>query len=151
MGLQLRPATFLKRDSNTPFLVKFMQFLKIPNLMSANDCFWNLLFHLDSLFNNLQFCLPILPSLILTLLQSEPVAQWCSVKKVFQQILQENTYSKDAFLMKLQIYSLTLSKKRFWHRCFVNSRTFLIKPFLKNPSDGCFCRKTHSVYLPSMT
>ena len=28
---------------------------------------------------------------------------------------------------------------------------FLIKPFLKNPLDGCFCRNTRSVYFPSTT
>ena len=131
-----------------------MQFLRIPNLKSANDYFWNLFFYLGSLFNNLRFCLPILASL-LTLLQSEAVVRWCSVKKVFQQISQisqENTCSKDAFLMKLQIYSLTSSKKRFRHRCFfVNFGKFLIKPFLKNPSDGCFCINTRSVYFPSTT
>ena len=148
----LRPATLLKRDSSTDVLLFswwFIHFLRIPNLKSANDCFWNLFFHLDSLFNNLRFCLPNLSSLLLTLLQSEAVVRWCSVKKVFQQILQisqENTCSKDAFLMKLQIYILTLSKQRFRHRCFfVNSGKFLIKPFLKNPSDGCFCRNTRSV------
>ena len=132
-----------------------MQFLRIPNLKSANDCFWNLFFHLDSLFNNLRFCLPILPSLLLILLQSEAVVRWCSAKKVFQQISQisqENTCSKDAFLMKPQICSLTLSKKRFRHRCFfVNSGKFLIKPFIKNPSEGCLSRNTRSAYFPSTT
>ena len=71
-------------------------------------------------------------------------------EKGVSQISQESTCSKDTFLMKLQIYSLTLSKKRFRHRCFfVNSGKFLIKPFLKNPSDGCFCINTHSVYFPN--
>ena len=62
----------------------------------------------SAFFNNLQFCLPILPSLLLILLQSEAVVRWCSAKNfVFQrisQISQENTCSKDAFLMKMQIY-----------------------------------------------
>ena len=91
------------------FLMKFMQFLRIPNLKSASDCFWNLFFHVDSLFNNLRFCLPVPSSLLLTQLQLEAVGRWCSVKKVFQQISQishENTSSKDAFLMKLQIYTV---------------------------------------------
>ena len=48
------------------------------------------------------------------------------------------------------LQSLTLSKKRFRHRCFlVNSAKFLITPFLKNPSDGCFCINTRSVYRPT--
>ena len=132
-----------------------MQFLRIPNLKSVSNCFWNLFFHLDSLFNNLRFSLPILSSLLLTLLQSEAVIWWCSVKKVFQQILQisqESTCSKYTFLIKLQIYSLTFSKKSFQHRCFlVNSGKFLIKPFLKNPSNGCFHRNTCSVCLPRTT
>ena len=115
-----------------------MHFSRIPNLESANDCSWNLFFYLDSLFNNLRFCLPIPPSLLLTLLQLEAVVRWCSVKKMFQQISQisqENTSSKDAFSMKLQIYSVTLSKKRFRHRCFfcefweISHKTFFKEPF----------------------
>ena len=137
------------------FSCEICAILRRPNLKSAKECFWNLFFHLDSIFNNLGFCLPILSSLLLTLLQLESVVRWCFVKKVFQQtsqISQENTCSKDAFLMKLQIYSLTSSKKRFRHRCFfVNFGKFLIKPFLKNPSDGCFCINTRSVYFPSTT
>ena len=43
-------------------------------------------------------------------------------------------------------------KKRFRHRCFlVNSAKFLIKSFLRNPSDGCFCINTPSVYCRTMT
>ena len=58
--------------------------------------------------------------------------------------------------MKLQIYrvpemqSLTLSKKRSRHTCFlVNFAKFLITPFSKNPLDGCFCIDTRSVYCPT--
>ena len=59
-----------------------------------------------------------------------------------------NTCAKVLFLMKLQ----TLSKKRFWNRCFlVNFVKFLIAPFLKNPLDSCFCINTCSVYCPTMT
>ena len=129
-----------------------MQFLRIPNLKSANDCFWNLFFYSGSLFDNLRFCLPILASL-LTLLQSEAVVRWCSVKKVFQQISQisqGNTCPKDAFLKKLQMHSLALPIKGFQHRCFfVSSGKFLVNPFIMNPSDGCFCRNTRFVYFPS--
>ena len=57
-----------------------------PNLKSADGCLWNLLFHLDCPFNNLLFCLPILPSPLKILLQSEAVVRWCSVKKMIQQL-----------------------------------------------------------------
>ena len=44
------------------------------------------------------------------------------------------------------------TKKIFRYRCFlVNSAKFLITPFLKNPSDGCFCINTRSVYFPTTT
>ena len=70
----------------------------------------------------------------------------CSHK--ISQNSQENTCAKDSCLMNLQIYSLTLSKKRFRHRCFlVNSAKFLTK----NPSDVCFCVNTRSVYCATMT
>ena len=50
------------------------------------------------------------------------------------------------------VESLTLSEKRFRHRCFpVNSAKFLITLLLKNPSDGCFCINIRSVYCPTTT
>ena len=46
-----RRATLLKRDSNTDvFLWNLTKFLRTPYLKSANDCFRNLLFHLDCPF-----------------------------------------------------------------------------------------------------
>ena len=43
------------------------------------------------------------------------------------------------------------TKKIFHYRFFlVNSAKFLITTFLKNPSDGCFCITTRSVYFPAM-
>ena len=89
------------------------------------------------LYHNLQFRLPILPSLLilLILLQSEAVVWWCSTKKVFVRILQnsqEKSCTRVYFLKKLQTY-----KKRDSGTCFVNSTKFLITPFLKNPLDGC--------------
>ena len=90
-------------------------------------------------FNNSRFCLLILPSLLLILLESEAVVQWCSVKKVFQQISQisqANTCSKDSILMKLQIYRVQLYQERdsgtdgffceFWE---ISQKTFLKEPF----------------------
>ena len=76
-------------------------------MRSTSDCFWNLFFLLDCPFNNLhfwvklkhyalvcvsnlQFRLPILPSLLLILLQSEAVVPCCSTKKVFLQIPQNS-------------------------------------------------------------
>ena len=66
----------------------------------------------------------------------EPVAQRCSVKMVFLEIsqnLQERTYARVSFLIKLQVWGLrpsTLLKKRLWHRCFpVNFVKFLRTPF----------------------
>ena len=51
-------------------------------------------FYAVLLYHNLQFRLPLLPSLLLILLQSEAVVRCCSAKKVFFQISQnsqENT------------------------------------------------------------
>ena len=40
----------------------------------------------------------------------------------------------------------------FHYRCFlVNSAKFPITPFLKNPSDGCSCIYTRSVYFSTTT
>ena len=89
-------ATLLKRDSNTDVF--------LWNLRNYEDhLIWSLQttasetcsFTWTALFSNLQFSLPILPSLLLILLQPEAVVRSCSVKKVFQQISQishENTY-----------------------------------------------------------
>ena len=59
---------------------------------------------------------------------TESVAQRCSVKKVFLEILQnsqENTCARVSFLIKLQALA------QLWHRCFyVNFAKFLRTPFL---------------------
>ena len=49
MELQtFKPATVLKRDSNTDVYLWILQkFFRKPNLKCANNCFWNLFFHLD--------------------------------------------------------------------------------------------------------
>ena len=61
------------------------------------------------------------------------VVQKCSVKKVFLEISQnshEITCARVSFLIKLQVWSATLLKKRLWHRCFpVNFVKFLRTPF----------------------
>ena len=95
------------------------------------------------LYHNLRFLLPLLPSLLLIVQSSGGVLQ----KKCLQisQNSQENTCAKDSLLMKLQIYSFSLSKKRFRHRFFlVNSAKFFITLFCKEPSDGCVCITTYS-------
>ena len=55
--------------------------------------------------------------------------QRCSVNKVLLEIFQnsqENTFARDSFLIKLQAWTATLFKNRFWHRCFsVNFAKFL--------------------------
>ena len=77
-------------------------------------------------------------------LNTEAVAQRCSVKKVFlenSQNSQENTCARVSFLIKLQASACnfikketqpaTLLKKRLWHRCFpVNYAKFVRIPFL---------------------
>ena len=68
---------------------------------------------------------------------AEAVVQRCSVKKVFLEISQNSQEN---------------TQKIFHYRCFlVNSAKFLITSFLKNPSDGCFCINTRSVYFPITT
>ena len=60
----------------------------------------------------------------------ETVAQRCSVKKVFLEILQnslEKTCARVSFFNKV---AATLLKKRLWHRCFpVNLAKLLRTPF----------------------
>ena len=128
------------------FLVKLTTFLRTPNLRCANDCFWNLFLKPETtwtvLCNNYGF-----------------VCRFClhyhwycyNQKNLFQQIWQisqENTCFKDS----KDLRSLTLSKNRFRHRCFiVNSGKFFIKPFLKSPSDDWFCINSRSVSFPSTT
>ena len=70
-------------------------------------------------------------------LTTEAVAQRCSVKKVFSEILQnsqENNCARAPFLMKVQALGLrpaALLKKRLWYRCFlVNFAKFLRTSFL---------------------
>ena len=87
--------------------------------------------------HNSQFALPVLPSLLLILPESEAVVRSCSARKVFLQILQNSQEN---------------TKKRFRYRFFlVNSAKFLITTFLKRPSNGCFCINTCSVYFPTTT
>ena len=68
-----------------------------------------------------------------TKFELEAVVQRCSVKKLFLEILQnsqENTCARASFLIRLQVASATLLKKRPWHRCFpVNFAEFLRTPF----------------------
>ena len=115
------------------------------NVLSAglplfnNLHFWlKLIYMLQFLYPNLWFRLPILPLLLLILLESEAVVRCCSARKLFLQISQnsqENT--------KKQIRR---------HICFlVNSAKILITSFLKNPSGGCFSINIRSVYYPTMT
>ena len=64
--------------------------------------------------------------------------QRCSVKKMFLEISQnsqESTCSMVFVLIKLQVWSATLLRKRLWHRCFpVNFAKFLRAPLLQNTS-----------------
>ena len=65
---------------------------------------------------------------------TEAIAQRCSAKKVFLEILQnsqENTSARVSFLIKLQASACNFIKKRLWHRCFpVNYAKFLTAPLL---------------------
>ena len=45
-----RSTTLLKETPTQSSSVEFANFLKTANLKSANDCFWNLFFHLDCPF-----------------------------------------------------------------------------------------------------
>ena len=69
---------------------------------------------------------------------TEAVAQRCSVRKGFIEILQisqENAYARASFLIKLQVFCLQFTKNRLWHRCFpVNFAKFLRRRFLQNTS-----------------
>ena len=68
-------------------------------------------------------------------LYSEAVAQTCSVKKVFLEILQnsqESTCARVSFLIKLQALPASLLKKRLWRRCFpLNFAKFLRTSFFR--------------------
>ena len=64
----------------------------------------------------------------------EAVVQWCSVKKMFLELLlnsQENTSTRVSFLIKLQASGVELYfKKRLWHWCFpVSFEKFVKAPF----------------------
>ena len=76
---------------------------------------------------------------------TEAVAQRCSMKKAFLEILQnsqENTCATVYFLIKLQAFCNFIKKETIWHRCFpVNSAKFLRNIFLQNTSGGCFWMK----------
>ena len=172
-----RIATLFKSVSNTGvFQWNLRNFWKhLFWRRSANDCFWNLFKLLqDSLFLitytsglNCYICFRFRTIIYSFICQfslcyycysyhkkqssGDVLQKRCSYK--FRKIHEKNTCAKDSFLIKLQIYRvLTLSKKRFRHRCFlVNSAKFLITLFLKNPSEGCFCKNTRSVCCPTTT
>ena len=56
--------------------------------------------------------------------------------------------SQNKYIWRLQACSLTLSKKRLWHRCFtMNFAKFLRTTFLQNTSGGCF----HSISILLIT
>ena len=100
------------------FRVNFAKFLRTPFLQSTSGRL------------RLQFTI-----YIFTLLNifSEAVAQRCSVKKMFLEILQnskENSCDRVFFLNKVAgLGPATLLKKRLWHRCFpMNFAKFLRTP-----------------------
>ena len=78
---------------------------------------------------------------------AEAVAQRCSVKKVFLEILQnsrENTCARVTSVIKLQ--ACNFIKKRLRHRCFpMNIAKFLRTLILQNISDGCFRQKSEKI------
>ena len=73
---------------------------------------------------------------------TEAVAQRCSVKKVFLEILQnsqEKTCASVSFLIALQ----ASAGCRHWCRIFRNFQKLL---FLQNTSHGCFYKVTHLIF-----
>ena len=138
--------------------MKFKTFLRTPNLRSANDSFWNLLFNLDCPFNNLHVWLKLIH---VRLILNTFVYLICSF--VCQYFLRYYWYcynkkqSSGAVLQKRCSYKFRkihkkTPKKRFQQRWFlVNSAIFLITLFLKKPSDGCFTINTCSLYCPTTT
>ena len=105
------------------------------------------------LYHNLRFRPPIVPSLLLIVLQSEAVVRWCSAKKIFANIAsftRKHQNKRLAFHEVANLQSLTLSKRDsgtdvfFGKFCEISHNIFL-----KNPSDGCFCINTRSVYFPT--
>ena len=62
---------------------------------------------------------------------TEAVAERCSLKKVFLEIHKKNTCARVFFDKVAGLRSVTLLKKRLWHKCFpVNFTKFLRTPFL---------------------
>ena len=75
---------------------------------------------------------------------------------MFLQILQihkKSTCAKELVFNEIaDLQSLTLSRKRLQHKCFlVNSAKYLINLFLKNHLDSCFYINTSSIYCPTTT
>ena len=154
----------VKRLKHRCFPVEFMKFLRtyerlfLEHVVSPGVYFLisYTLAQIDTWFlhHNLQFLLPILPSLpiLLILLQSEAAVWWCSVKKMFLRILQ-NLQEKSCARVSLQICRSTefnFMKKVGSGKCFlVSSTKFLIAPFLENALDGCFCINTLRVFRSS--
>ena len=142
----------------------------------AKDCcFWNLFFHQDCPFDNLHFrlklghvCFSLRFSIIHGLICQFSIHYYWyyyNQKQSYGDVLQKiGSYIFHKFHKKTPAL-----KTRFYGRCsstefnpikkdipaqmvfFVNCAKFIITPFLKNPSDGCFCINTHSVYFPSTT
>ena len=105
------------------------------------------------LYHNLRFRPPIVPSLLLIVLQSEAVVRWCSAKNFFANIAsftRKHQNKRLAFHEVANLQSLTLSKRDsgtdvfFGKFCEISHNIFL-----KNSSDGCFCINTRSVYFPT--
>ena len=75
----------------------------------------------------------VIPSILFSK-HTKAVAPKVFCKKVFLEISQnsqENTCARASFLIKLQAWPETLSKRGLWHRCFhVNFVKFLRTPFL---------------------
>ena len=113
--------------------MKFTQFLRTPNLKSANDCFWILLFHLDSLFNNLRFCFPIYFHCYwycYSQKQSSGSAPRKRCSNKFRKFNKKTPALKTRYKNKVAgLQGLTLSKKRFQYRCFFSQKSFLKEPF----------------------
>ena len=167
-----------KRLQHRCFLVEFMKFLRTPSLKSvtaSETCFFTqialfnnlhlrlkLVHTLQFLYHDLRFRLPIPPSLKLILQRQSPsgvLQKWCSY--IFSKFHKKTSKNKDSFLMKLQIQSLTLSKKSLRHRwffcefCEISLKTSLKTPFgrmfLHNIGSVCFPTTTLCLFINDIT
>ena len=140
-----RPATLLKRDSNTDVFLRNLRNFYLKPVLSLGLPFLIIYGFVSQLsLHYYWYCYSQKQS------SGGALRKRCSNK--FRKFHKKTPALKTRFQWSCRSAEFNFIKEEIQAQMFfVNSGKFLLKPFLKNPSDGCFCINPRSVYFPSTT